>query len=1265
MASVDASVTIVSMNCQGLADAKKRRDVFHYLRNKGFSMYLLQDTHFHAKLENYVYAEWGYDCYFASYNSSSRGVAVLFNNNFEFHVKKVYKDTGGNYILISVKILDKEFLICNVYGPNRDEPDFYVTLSNKIKQIAPDNIIMGGDWNLVLNFELDYYNYKHYNNVKAQEQVEQMMITLDLTDIWRDQNPELRRYTWRRNNPVRQSRLDFFLISDLMSAVAHDVDILPGYRTDHSLILLSLGKVKEGKRFSLWKFNASLLKEKEYLETINTVIEEIKKEYAACPYNQDNISNIPNNEIQFVINDQLFLDTLLMKIRDRTISYATKKRKKNTETEQILEKKINLLEQKIHLDESEREELQKSKTEMISLREKKMEGVLLRSRARWIVDGEKVTKYFCALEKRNYINKQILKLDRQNGTIITDVGEILVEVNGYYERLYDHRVVEPCEIKDLISGAPKLSELEVNSLEGLITLDEATEILKNMKNGKSPGSDGFTVEFFKVFWIRLGFFVVRSLNEGFLKGELSSTQKEGVIVCIPKGDKPREFIKNWRPISLLNLVYKIGSGCIANRLKNVLPSLIHEDQTGFIRNRYLGDNVRLIYDLIDYLNVNDLPGLLLCLDFEKAFDSVSWEFMFKVLEAFGCGPDICQWIHTFYNGIKSSVLVNGTLGSWFHVRRGCRQGDPISPYLFIMCVEILGIMIRENSNIKGIRVNDKENKVCQYADDTELMMKGDRNSFEEAISTVQLFSKKSGLILNTDKSSAIWLGSMQNSEVRFMPHLHMEWNPERFKILGIWFTLDLKKCVEINFRERFLEIKNMFKIWSKRQITPLGRVAVLKSLILSKLVHLWLLLPNPPDAIVNEIQKCVYCFVWGRKNDKISRKVSVKSIESGGIGIPDVRRFTNALKVTWIKKVHLSNHGWTNIVKKTSNKFELLDKLGTRIDSDRRVNLFWLDVLKAYKELGNNIQIKTKEELIGEPVFCNTNILIGGETIFYRSWVEKGVYKIGHFLKDGGQFLDLQTFSEKYRILVNFLTYSGCVNAIKNYISKTDIDVAGEYLQEHGTSTLFRCIMSVPKGARKFYNILVQDEHEPNCCKNWEQRMMIQTTWKNIFKKIKKIKDTKLKWFQIRVVHRILGTNTMLQSMGLENSNSCSFCGRAKENILHLLWSCNFVQQFWTSFQNALVDKCPHATLFKFNEHLAIFGCDKSTVTDDVLDLMILLAKTFIYKCRMNKELPVYEVFLSTLRNRYDTESYIAGTQMRSHAFHLMWQLYLPLFENM
>ena len=264
------TVKVVSMNCQGLADPRKRRDVFHCLRNKSYSIYLLQDTHFDPKLENCIRAEWGYKCYFASYNSSSRGVAMLFNINFQFSVNKVYKDIAGNYIFATVRIMDKEFVIVSLYGPNRDNPEFYAELEEWISEVGFENLIIGGDWNLVLDFTLDYYNYKHFNNAKAQEQVKNLMINLDLLDIWREIHPEMRRYTWRRNTPLQQSRLDFFLISDLLSTYVTEADIKSGYRTDHSMITLTLtlGKLETRNKL-LWKFNNSLLKDKLFANEIN------------------------------------------------------------------------------------------------------------------------------------------------------------------------------------------------------------------------------------------------------------------------------------------------------------------------------------------------------------------------------------------------------------------------------------------------------------------------------------------------------------------------------------------------------------------------------------------------------------------------------------------------------------------------------------------------------------------------------------------------------------------------------------------------------------------------------------------------------------------------------------------------------------------------------------------------------------------------------------------------------------------------------------
>ena len=150
----------------------------------------------------------------------------------------------------------------------------------------------------------------------------------------------------------------------------------------------------------------------------------------------------------------------------------------------------------------------------------------------------------------------------------------------------------------MVTEIPHLNDEEAERIEGEITLNEASMALRNMKHSKSPGTDGFNAEFFKVFLSKIGMLVVRALNWGFRKGELSCTQREGIITCIPKGDKRRDLIKNWRPISLLNVVYKIGSAAIANRIKTMLPELINEDQTGFMSGRYIGDNLRLIYDMI-------------------------------------------------------------------------------------------------------------------------------------------------------------------------------------------------------------------------------------------------------------------------------------------------------------------------------------------------------------------------------------------------------------------------------------------------------------------------------------------------------------------------------------------------------------------------------------------------------------------------------------------------------------------------------------------
>ena len=202
----------------------------------------------------------------------------------------------------------------NLYGPNTDKPTFFNHISNCIDDIDNDENIICGDFNCVLNPKLDYYNYKTVNNPKAREKILEILNTKYLVDPFREKFPTHKKYTWKKRNPCKQARLDFFLVSESLMQYVQNVNIDSSYRSDHCIItlLFNLTKFKHSKSF--WKHNNSLLTDATYLKKINKKINDIKLQYALPVYNYAEIDDIPNEELQFVINDQLFLDTLLMEI---------------------------------------------------------------------------------------------------------------------------------------------------------------------------------------------------------------------------------------------------------------------------------------------------------------------------------------------------------------------------------------------------------------------------------------------------------------------------------------------------------------------------------------------------------------------------------------------------------------------------------------------------------------------------------------------------------------------------------------------------------------------------------------------------------------------------------------------------------------------------------------------------------------------------------------------------------------------------------------
>ena len=670
------------MNTRGARDLVKRKDLLNYLANIDSNIICLQDTHWLTEDFKDIYQTWNNPCQIHGTKTNSRGVAILFKSDFEFKVENTYTDDIGNLQTTDILINnDITLKIINIYGPNSDSPEFYNNINEIFINNTCDYVILCGDFNLILDPIMDSYKYQNINNPKARIELLKMIKSHNLSDVYRSFNPNTKRYTWRKQNPIKQARLDFFLISPELTDIVSEATITSGYKTDHSMVNISLKLNNFKKGNGTWKFNCSLLANCDYVKLINKTIDQEKIKYLPPVYNMDNIHTISDNEIQFTIPDNLFLETLMMEIRGISIKFSSRIKKNSDQTEKNLVTEINNIENSFDL-ESNYEILEQKKIELQKIREKKLRGEIIRSRVQILNESERPTKYFCALENKNYVNKTIKKINKGNNVVITEQNEIMSEICKFYKSLFSNKdhLIEDIDLNTILTdkNIRKLSETESKSIEQPITLAELSLALKNMKNNKSPGLDGFPADFYKFFWIKLKYFVYRSINLCLNMGELSTTMRQCVITCLPKGEKPREYLKNWRPISLLNVSYKLISAAVANRLKSILNPIISNTQTGFLAGQSITETTRLIYDIMSHCEVNKVDGLLMLIDFEKAFDSVSWAFLYKVLTFFNFETNIQNIIKTLNKNITSSITQCGYLSEFFPIGRGCRQGEPIA-----------------------------------------------------------------------------------------------------------------------------------------------------------------------------------------------------------------------------------------------------------------------------------------------------------------------------------------------------------------------------------------------------------------------------------------------------------------------------------------------------------------------------------------------------------------------------------------------------------
>ena len=371
---------------RGLSNFRKRRTIFLWCRKRKLDLVFLQETHSIAATENQGRNEWGAETISCHGSSNSRAVAILFKNGIDCAISHKIADPEGRYIILKACIQDKDFVLINVYAPNKDKDQ--VNFCNNLLSIlqnenldSVDDIILGGDLNCPLDPLLDKKGGASTKRKSVISCVDDFKSKLDLIDIWRSKNPDAKSFTWSQKSPPVFCRLDYWLISNNLSDFVELTEIIPAVRTDHDAISLELGKLEnELKGPGNWKMNCSLLDDEEYEEDIATLFP---------LWTADGQKELTD--------DRMIWDWIKYNIRAHAIQYSKRKAK-----ELELQEKLSRAKSKLEKNPNDHDITYYNVLQgrLESFYEEKTKGVIIRARAKWHEHGEKSTKYFLNLQEK-------------------------------------------------------------------------------------------------------------------------------------------------------------------------------------------------------------------------------------------------------------------------------------------------------------------------------------------------------------------------------------------------------------------------------------------------------------------------------------------------------------------------------------------------------------------------------------------------------------------------------------------------------------------------------------------------------------------------------------------------------------------------------------------------------------------------------------------------------------------------------------------------
>ena len=875
-------VCICTINVHGIAEFAKRQKVFHSLLASNFDIFVLQETHLadinHGKLwEN----QWGGRALWSPGTTRSAGVGVLVHPNSTVAILDSKIDTAGRVVSAKLSYNNVPFQVVNVYAPSSHSER--VALFNQLWRFAFRNIdpIVVGDFNCVPDVAKDKWGGDNVFDT-AVTQLHAFTASLGLEDYFRVTNPNGRLFTWFNSQHTIGCRLDRFYTPVAWRSRVRDHFSTPFSYSDHHMVTIkfTLGhSTPRGK--GVWKFNTRLLQSADFCEAVNDFWPSWQKEKS-------------------IFSDpRVWWDAGKFQLKEIAIAHSVAQAAQRREQKASLAAEFRTLLQGNPNDMTRQARLIEIKDLLRAMEDELVEGSILRSKEQWTELGEKPTRYFFQLETKRQTRNAIQELRVDSNTTVRSNTAILRECHAFYSSLYTEELVDRESQDWLLQQLDStLSSEDQARCEGELTFSECREALSQMDSGKSPGSDGFPVEFYRHFWGLLGSDLVEILNFSFRQGFLSHTQRRGILRLLYKKDDPL-LLKNWRPISLLNLDYKICTKVLSNRLRKVLPLILSEDQTCGVPSRSIFENLFLLRDTIDFVRRKNLSAAVISLDQEKAFDRVNHTFLQRVLERFNFGPSFRRWVQVVYTDITSVVLNNGWLSPDIPLQRGVRQGCPLSPLLYCLVVETLGQAIRREPSIEGIPIpgaHNKQSKVSQYADDTTLIL-ANEYSISKSFDIIHRFERGSGSRLNPTKTEGLWIGSLAG---RLTGPVNITWVADKLKILGVYFgNADLEQA---NWANRVKKLETRLNFWRLRTLSLKGKSMIINTIGASGLWHTATVLPMP-DWVYTRVNKAFWGFLWHGKTELVKREITHLPLDRGGLSVVHAREKSRALKLRWARCV--------------------------------------------------------------------------------------------------------------------------------------------------------------------------------------------------------------------------------------------------------------------------------------------------------------------------------------------------------------------------